>query len=154
VLLVFYHTTKEKFYQALFEKSCAPEFLESWVSKNNFHDTYNSEDAIFENAGIKIIPPYLRESKEILTKKIPVVIQDNDITAIIHSHSKWSDGINTIDEMAVAAKEKGLQYLVLSDHSKSAFYAQGLTEDRLIAQHKEVDELNEKLGPIQNIQKH
>ncbi|QEC67212.1 DNA polymerase/3'-5' exonuclease PolX [Panacibacter ginsenosidivorans] len=148
VLLVFYHTTKEKFYQTLFEKSCAPEFLEAWVSKNNFNDTYNSEDAIFENANVKIIPPYLRESKEILTKQLPVVIQDNDITAIIHSHSKWSDGANTIEEMAVAAKEKGLQYLVISDHSKTAFYAQGLTEDRLIAQHKEVDELNKKLAPF------
>jgi DNA polymerase (family 10) len=50
--------------------------------------------------------------------------------------------------MAFAAKQKGLQYLVISDHSKTAFYAQGLTEDRLIAQHKEIDELNIKLAPF------
>jgi DNA polymerase (family X) len=148
VLLVFYHTSKEKFYQTQFEKSCAPEFLEAWVSTNTFHDTYDSEDVIFEKASVKIIPPYLRESKEILAKQLPVVIQDGDITSIIHSHSKWSDGVNTIEEMAVAAKERGLQYLVISDHSKTAFYAQGLTEDRLIEQHKEIDELNKKLAPF------
>jgi len=148
VLLVFYHTSKEKFYQTQFEKSCAPEFLEAWVSTNTFLDTYDSEDAIFSNCSAGIIPPYLRESKDIFTKQLPVVIQDSDITSIIHSHSKWSDGVNTIEEMAVAAKERGLQYLVISDHSKTAFYAQGLSEERLIAQHKEVDELNETLAPF------
>ena len=50
--------------------------------------------------------------------------------------------------MATAAIQKGLQYLVLSDHSKTAFYAQGLYEDKIIAQHKEIDELNKKLYPF------
>ena len=148
VLLVFYHTSKEKFYQTLFEKSCASEFLEAWVDTTDFKDTYNSEEEIFTSCNKEIIPPFLRESKEIILKQLPVVIQDKDITAVIHSHSKWSDGTNTIEEMALAAKEKGLQFLVLSDHSKTAFYAQGLTEDRLIAQHKEIDELNKKLAPF------
>src|SRR4029079_12778295 len=75
-------------------------------------------------------------------------IQPNDITAIIHSHSKWSDGNNTIEEMAKAAIAKDFQFLVISDHSKSAFYANGLTEDRLKAQHAEINELNEKLKPF------
>jgi DNA polymerase (family 10) len=50
--------------------------------------------------------------------------------------------------MAVAAKEKGFEYLVISDHSKSAFYANGLQEDRIRAQHKEIDALNKKLAPF------
>jgi DNA polymerase (family 10) len=79
---------------------------------------------------------------------LPSVIQPSNITAIIHSHSKWSDGNNSIEEMAKAAIAKGLQYLVISDHSKSAFYANGLTEERLKAQHGEIDELNEKLKPF------
>ena len=79
---------------------------------------------------------------------MPETIQPKDITAIIHSHSKWSDGNNTIEEMAKSAIEKGLQYLVISDHSKTAFYANGLTEERLKAQHAEIDELNEKLKPF------
>jgi DNA polymerase (family 10) len=148
VLLVFYNTTKEKFYETLFEKSCSIEFLEAWVETTDFQNTYTSEEEIFTSCKKEFIPAYLRESKEILSKQLPVVIEDKDITAIIHSHSKWSDGVNTLEEMAVAAKEKGLQYLVISDHSKTAFYAQGLTEDRLIAQHKEIDELNIKLAPF------
>ena len=50
--------------------------------------------------------------------------------------------------MATAAKERGLQYLVISDHSKSAFYANGLSEERIRAQHQQVDELNAKLSPF------
>jgi DNA polymerase (family 10) len=148
VLLVFYHTTKEKFYQTLFEKSCSIEFLEAWVETTDFKDTYTSEEEIFTSCKKEFIPAYLRESNEIISKQLPVVIEDKDITAVIHSHSKWSDGVNTIEEMAAAAKQKGLQYLVISDHSKTAFYAQGLTEERLIAQHKEIDELNIKLAPF------
>jgi DNA polymerase (family 10) len=79
---------------------------------------------------------------------LPAVIQPEDITGIIHSHSKWSDGANTIGEMATAAKEKGLQYLVISDHSKSAFYANGLYEERVFAQHGEVEALNAQLAPF------
>ena len=148
VLLIFYHTTQQKFYQTLFEKSCSPEFLEAWVDETDFKETYSSEEEIFTSNNREIIPAFLRETKDIISKTLPVVIQDKDITAIIHSHSKWSDGAYTLSEMAIAAKEKGLQYLVISDHSKTAFYAQGLTEDRLIAQHKEIDELNGKLAPF------
>ncbi len=56
--------------------------------------------------------------------------------------------MNTISEMAHGAMEKGFQYLVLSDHSKSAFYANGLTEERLFAQHAEINEVNKKLAPF------
>ena len=79
---------------------------------------------------------------------MPNLIQPGDIKGIIHSHSNWSDGSNTVEEMAVAAKSQGLEYLVISDHSKSAFYANGLNEERLKEQHKYVDELNEKLAPF------
>ena len=60
----------------------------------------------------------------------------------------WSDGIHSIEQMALAAIEKGFEYLVISDHSKSAFYANGLQIDRIRAQHKEIDALNKKLSPF------
>ena len=152
LLLVFYHTTQEKFYRTLFEKSCSEDFLNEWKNMFPFKNSYTAEEDIFINAGIDVIPPYLRESEKIILTaqqhKLPEVIQTKDITAIIHSHSKWSDGINTIDEMATAAMQKGLQYLVLSDHSKTAFYAQGLHEEKIIEQHKEIDELNKKYAPF------
>jgi len=71
-----------------------------------------------------------------------------DIKAIIHSHSNWSDGSNTIEEMAKACIEKNYEYLVISDHSKSAFYANGLTEERIKEQHTYIDELNKKFAPF------
>ncbi len=107
-----------------------------------------SEKAIFEHAGISYIPPFLREKPEILSREIPEVVQPADIKGIIHSHSTWSDGINSIEEMAKAAIEQGFEYLVISDHSKSAYYAKGLYEERIIAQQAEIDELNFKLHPF------
>jgi DNA polymerase (family 10) len=76
------------------------------------------------------------------------VIQPNEIKGIIHSHSTWSDGSNTIEDMAKAAQGKGFEYLVISDHSQSAYYANGLSPERIAAQHREVDALNEKLAPF------
>ena len=112
----------------------------------------NDDDAIFSAAGITYIPPYLREAGGILERtgnhKLPDIITADDIKGIIHTHSNWSDGTNTIEEMAQACIAKGYEYLVISDHSKSAFYANGLKEDRIRAQHQYVDELNAKLAPF------
>lgn len=110
------------------------------------------EQAYFEAAGISFIPSVLRETAGIIetAKKgvLPEIIQPEDIRGIIHCHSNWSDGSNTVEQMAAAAIERGLEYLVLSDHSKSAFYAQGLNEEKIREQHLHIDELNEKLKPF------
>jgi len=152
VLLIFFHASTENFYKIFFEKSCSEEFLEAWNKNFSLKNNYASEDEIFLEAGTDFIPSYLREKESVIEKAkqhlIPAIIQSNEITAIIHSHSKWSDGVNTIEEMAITAKQKGLEFLVLSDHSKSAFYANGLTEERIIAQHEEINELNKKLTPF------
>jgi DNA polymerase (family 10) len=79
---------------------------------------------------------------------LPELVKPNDIRAIIHSHSNWSDGVNTIEEMASECIKRGYEYLVISDHSKSAFYANGLNEERLREQHRYIDELNAKLRPF------
>jgi len=76
------------------------------------------------------------------------LIQPSDIRSIIHSHSTWSDGSNTLEEMAAACIQQGFEHLVISDHSKSAFYANGLKEDRIREQHAQIDELNKKLAPF------
>lgn len=154
VLLIFYKVEEEMIFTKLFETTGSSIFLETWKGKTFFSSSkaYPTEEAIFQQAGMEFVPPFLREDAQIIEtakqKKISVVIQPQDITAIIHSHSKWSDGGYSIGEMAEAAIKKGYQYLVISDHSKSAFYANGLTEDRLKAQHQEIDELNQKLRPF------
>ena len=150
----FIHCGAELFNSALFQSSASGEFLSAWQKQTNWspETKFPSEEAIFEQHKINYIPPFLREQEYILQKAvqapIPSLIQVTDIRAIIHSHSKWSDGSFTLEEMARAAMEQGLEYLVISDHSKSAFYANGLSEERIAAQHKEIDELNKKLAPF------
>ncbi len=154
IQLKFYHVAVEKLYTKLFQTSCSGEFLNEWNKNYSLknYNSYNNEKEIFDEAKLQFIPAFLRETGTAIQQAerngLPEVIQTKDITAIIHSHSKWSDGNNTIEQMAKAAIEKGLQYLVISDHSKTAFYANGLTEERLKAQHEEINELNEKLKPF------
>ena len=145
---------KDQFYLQDFSLSCSPEFWLAWQALPNFDATkaFDTELAIFEQVQIPFIPAAQREDPAMIqqakTKGLNPSIQASDIKGIIHSHSTWSDGLHTIEQMAVAAKEKGFEYLVISDHSKSAFYANGLQEDRIRAQHKEIDALNKKLAPF------
>lgn len=152
--LGFYIVATQNLVATLFKTSCAPSFLEkiNALLPEKLLQSYISEKEIFTAANIPYIAPYLREDASIIetstNKGVPTVIVTSDIRGIIHSHSKWSDGSNTLAEMATAAKAKGLEYLVISDHSKSAFYASGLQEDRIRAQHKEIDQLNTTLAPF------
>jgi DNA polymerase (family X) len=115
-------------------------------------DGWDDDKELFEALHLQYIPACLREEAGIIDTAragaIPQLIQPGDIKGIIHSHSNWSDGSNTIEEMAKAAISANLEYLVISDHSKSAFYAQGLSEERIKEQHIYVDELNKKLAPF------
>jgi DNA polymerase (family 10) len=110
------------------------------------------DSGIFSQAKIQYIHPCLRESAEIIElarkNKLPELIKSEDLRAIIHSHSNWSDGATTIEEMAKESIKRGHEYLVISDHSKTAVYANGLTEERIREQHKYIDELNAKLKPF------
>ncbi len=142
-----------QFYWKDFTLSCDPAFLNAWEQLPNFIlQDFPTEQTIFEQVGLHFIPSPQRENPEIIQlasqKPLKATIQPSDIKGIIHSHSTWSDGIHTIEQMALAAKEQGYEYLIISDHSKSAFYANGLQADRIIAQHKEIDTLNKKLAPF------
>jgi DNA polymerase (family 10) len=154
IRLIFHLATEQTAISKLFGTSCSEEFLSAWKKETNWDATANfrTEEDIFASEKIHFIPPYQREEETIIrqakSNHLPAVIQPQDIQAIIHSHSNWSDGSNTMEEMAQACIEKGLAYLVISDHSKSAFYANGLTEERIKEQHRCVDELNEKLAPF------
>ena len=145
---------ESQFYIQDFSLACSPAFWLAWQAIPNFNaqEAFPSESAIFEQVQMPFIPAAQREDPYIIqqakTKGLNPTIQTSDIKGIIHSHSNWSDGLHTIEQMAVAAKAQGLEYLVISDHSKSAFYANGLQEDRIRAQHQEIDALNKKLAPF------
>lgn len=140
---LFFTTGSDLFIRAFSKKY--PEIISDFSSITN-------EKELFIKAGLVFIPPYLRENEKIIDaakmKKLPEVIQTKDIKSIIHSHSNWSDGVNTIEEMATELKTRGYEYLVISDHSRAAAYANGLTEERIKEQHRYIDELNAKLNPF------
>lgn len=131
-----------------------PAFIESFQkSFPGIQYKPGEDDAqVFTEAKIPFIAPCLREDGAIIEKaknnQLPELIQVNDIRSIIHSHSNWSDGSHTIGEMANECIKRGLEYLVISDHSQTAFYANGLKEERIRDQHRYVDELNLQLKPF------
>jgi DNA polymerase (family 10) len=152
VRLKFYLVDMPSFCKRLFQTSCSEDFLVGWEKQYSIPLDATTEDQIFQSAGLACIIPALRENDSAIAKarqnKIPPVIQPGDIRSVIHSHSNWSDGINTIEEMAHALVKRGYEFLVTTDHSKSAFYANGLTPERIKEQHKYIDELNGKLNPF------
>lgn len=114
---------------------------------------FGSEQEIYQKAGLAFVEPELREGlNEIELAKenrLPQLITYDDLKGSLHNHSTWSDGVHTLEEMAVYCKENlKLEYLGICDHSKSAFYANGLNEQRIYAQHQEIDALNARLAPF------
>lgn len=150
----FWLADEAKIPAVLFRTSCSELFMNAWTEKFGWDDTkiYAEEKSIFEQAACPFIPAFMREDPEVLShvkeKNMLPVITEKDIKGIIHSHSTWSDGGNTIQQMAEAAIKEGLEYLVISDHSKSAFYANGLSIERVMQQHQEIEKLNQQLAPF------
>ncbi|MDP3921637.1 MAG: DNA polymerase/3'-5' exonuclease PolX [Candidatus Omnitrophota bacterium] len=109
-----------------------------------------SEEDIFKTLGFNYIPPELRENtgeiEAAAKKKFAPLIRDEDIRGVFHVHSNYSDGSASLERMVVRAQELGYEYIGISDHSQSAFYARGLKEDRVKAQWKEIDRLQKKVG--------
>ncbi len=148
----FHLTDTGHFIHTLFMTTGSSEFLDAFLKGYTIPDAPNSEEEIFAANGLAYIQPMLRETADILDKAkndtLSELIQPADIKGIIHSHSTWSDGVHTIEQMAKAAIASGHEYLVISDHSQTAFYAGGLKPEQIAAQHQEVDELNAKLAPF------
>ena len=105
-----------------------------------------TEADCFKALGLPYVPPEMREdfgAEEFFAdKNVPALVELKDIQGDLHVHSTWSDGQNTIAEMAHAAAAKGYQYLALSDHSPRLRVAGGVTPEDLKKKKKEVDDLN------------
>ncbi len=154
LVIQFHFANENDFYKKLFTTSCSPEFLLTWKTLDGWdeNENYKNEKAIFESAGVSFIPAYLREATDTIIRAkdatLAEVIQTSEVKGLIHSHSNWSDGAYTIEEMAEALIKLNFEYLVISDHSKAAYYAGGLPEQKIKEQHKYIDGLNIKLAPF------
>ncbi|MFN3194449.1 MAG: DNA polymerase/3'-5' exonuclease PolX [Chlorobiota bacterium] len=142
--------------------SCSPSYLAAFESlrdnafkiKENY--LYNgdeklsipNEEELYKQMALQYVEPETREEPQALqfanTNELPKLIEESDMKGMLHCHSKWSDGLNTIEEMALEAKALGYSYFAITDHSQTAVYANGLSPERVLAQHREIDELNQK----------
>ncbi len=110
----------------------------------------HAEADIYAALGMDYIEPELREDmgeiEAAISHTLPRLIEERDLRGVLHAHSTWSDGQNTIREMVEACIARGYSYLGMADHSKVAAYANGLSEERLHMQGKEIDRLNEEFA--------
>jgi len=111
-----------------------------------------TETEVYKKLGMQYIPPELRENRgEIeaaLKNKLPKLIGYKDIKGDLQMHTKYSDGVNTIEQMARKAMQMGYEYIAITDHSKSEKIAHGMTEKQLTKYLAEIDKINKKIKGI------
>lgn len=107
------------------------------------------EEEIYEKLGMSYIPPELREMtgeiEAAQKRQLPQLIKHGDLRGDLQVQTSWTDGANTILEMALAAEKAGLQYIAIADHTKRLAMTHGLDEKRIQLQWREIDEVNNKL---------
>lgn len=111
-----------------------------------------SEEEIFRALGLAYIPPELRENMGEIEaaerNELPRLIEEKDVRGLFHVHTQASDGTDTLEALVKLAKDRGYAYIGISDHSRSAFYAGGLSPEEIREQHHRIDELNAQYAPF------
>ncbi|MGD2106578.1 MAG: DNA polymerase/3'-5' exonuclease PolX [Nitrosopumilaceae archaeon] len=111
-----------------------------------------TEEEIYQSLGMEWIPPEMRENVGEIElaqkKKIPKLIKYDSLKGDLQMHSTWSDGEHTISDMANAAKQFGLEYIAITDHSKRLSIAGGIDEKQLEKQSEEIDKINQNIDGI------
>lgn len=109
-----------------------------------------TEEEVYQKLGMDWIPPELRENggevEAAMAHRLPKLVELADLRGDLQVHSNWTDGANSIEEMAAEARREGLEYVVISDHSKSLGMTGGLDEKMFRQQWKEIDGVNKKPG--------
>lgn len=140
------------YYKTLVETSSVKLHLEGIHFSSLPTKLYKSEEEIYSNLNIQFCEPELREGlfelEKAKAKMLPKLIELTDLKGILHNHSTYSDGMNTLEEMAVYCKQLGYEYLGICDHSQTASYAGGLNVEQVLLQQDEIEKLNKKLAPF------
>jgi DNA polymerase (family 10) len=148
--ITIYHTSKTKFYHELFLRTGNESHIKKLPAKVLDKTDYKSEEAIYKSAGLPFIVPELREdvAEWDIVKKEKELITLEDIKGVVHNHTTWSDGVDSLDDFVKACKKRRYEYVVISDHSKNAHYAGGLKEEKVLSQLDAIDMLNKGLKPF------
>jgi DNA polymerase (family X) len=154
VPVTIHQCTFEEYGSKLFKLTGPAQFLQDWVAAfpGVSFKSLDSEEALFERVNLPYIAPELRDQPDILAKaqagRLPQLISAADLKGVLHVHTTWSDGLHSLRQMCERARELGYEYIGITDHSQSAFYANGLKEDRLRQQWAEIDALNAEMAPF------
>jgi DNA polymerase (family 10) len=112
----------------------------------------DSEESVYNSVGLSYIPPELRENRGEIDasreKRLPRLVKLDDIKGDLHVHTNASDGRHSLKDMALAAKQRRLQYIAVAEHSQLLAFAGGLDESRLLKQMDEIDRLSEELEGV------
>jgi DNA polymerase (family 10) len=122
------------------------------VVANDKLEKFSREEEFYHRLGLQYIPPELREAQREIEKAeqgaIPELVELSDIKGDLHMHTEWSDGHDSIEKLAQAAKDMGYQYIAITEHSAGRGIAHGLDVERLRKQIAEIKALNERLTGI------
>ncbi len=151
---VHVHTCEEdEFAEVLFRTTASPSHLkqlETFSYRGELHP--ETEEELYAGYELDYIEPELREGRgEIMLaqhSKLPKLIEETDLKGVLHNHSKYSDGMSSLSQMAEACRTLGYSYFGICDHSQSAFYANGMKVYSVQEQQLEIDELNKKMFPF------
>lgn len=152
----FIASDKDDFYKNLLMTTGSSAHVKALIQLLNHPESIpalKSEQEIYQAAGLEYIEPELRENLGEIElagqKKLPKLITLEDLKGSLHNHSTYSDGVHTLREMALYAKDTlGLEYFGICDHSKIAVYANGLSIERVQEQWEEIEKLNIELAPF------
>jgi len=115
-------------------------------------EKFSTEEGFYHRLGLQYIPPELREAQGEVARaeqrSIPKLVELSDIKGDLHTHTRWSDGHDSVEELALAARDMGYQYVAITEHSAGRGIAHGLDVERLRKQITEVETLNRRLTDI------
>ncbi len=136
------------FDRILFEGGAAARHLEFLEYRSS--DWKGSDRETYASKGVGFVVPSRREGHREMERPVEEssLLKYADIKGVLHNHTTYSDGLNSVEEMALFAMEIGMEYLGICDHSKTAGYARGLQVDRVLQQFEEIDNLNQQLWPF------
>jgi len=145
---VIHHCNAEEFGSKLFLLTGSDSFVRGFANENAGKEfrALRTEFDVFEKAQSAYVVPELRESYPVHQFLGERLVEQHDLTGILHIHTTYSDGLHSLRQMCERARDLGYDYIGITDHSQSAFYANGLKPDRLKQQWDEIDHLNEEMG--------
>jgi DNA polymerase (family 10) len=145
-----YHATGKDYYLDLFTRTGNDAHVKKVLAKIKIKTGFTSENDIYKKAKLPFIVPEMREdvAEWNFARQKKELIKNEDIRGVVHNHTTYSDGVDKLEAFVNACIRRGYEYTVISDHSKNAYYAGGLKEEKVLKQFAEIDALNKKVAPF------